>query len=139
MSEDLTDIGELQALLGEGAEFEGTLVFDGRVRIDGKLEGEVKSDGVLILGRAALLRGKVEVGTLIVRGGVVWGDVHAKRLVELYAPGQVHGTIVAPQMYLEKGATLDGRCLMPEPERTGSEPPVAVDEPTAPPEPNERT
>ena len=137
MAEDLTDIGELQALLGEGAEFEGTLVFEGRVRIDGRLKGEVKSDGVLILGRSAELRGKIEVGTLIVRGGAVWGDVHAKRLVELYAPGQVHGTIVAPQMYLEKGATLDGRCLMPEPERTSSDPDVTPPTPKPAPKPSE--
>ena len=111
---DLTGIGELQALLGQGAEFEGKLVFQGRVRIDGKFTGEISSDDVLILGPSAQVHAKVSVGTLIVRGGNLTGDVRARRLVEIYAPARVHGTIEAPQMFLDKGASFDGSCVMPE-------------------------
>jgi cytoskeletal protein CcmA (bactofilin family) len=111
---DLTGIGELQALLGQGTEFEGKLVFEGRVRIDGKFKGEIWSEDVLILGPTAEVRANVEVGTLIVRGGALWGDVRARRLVEIYAPARVHGTIESPQMFLDKGASFDGTCTMPE-------------------------
>lgn len=111
---DLTGIGELQALLGQAAEFEGKLVFEGRVRIDGKFKGEIWSEDVLILGPTAEVRASVDVGTLIVRGGALWGDVRARRLVEIYAPARVYGTIEAPQMFLDKGASFDGTCTMPE-------------------------
>ena len=111
---DLTGIGELQALLGQGAEFEGKLVFEGRVRIDGKFKGEIWSEDVLILGPTAEVHATIDVGTLIVRGGALWGDVRARRLVEIYAPARVHGTIEAPQMFLDKGANFDGKCTMPE-------------------------
>lgn len=124
---DLSGIGELQALLGQGAEFEGKLVFEGRVRIDGKLRGEIWSDDVLILGPTAEVHARIDVGTLIVRGGSLWGDVRAKRLVEIYAPGRVHGAIEAPQMFLDKGASFDGKCTMPE-----ERPPMRSEAPSRP-------
>jgi cytoskeletal protein CcmA (bactofilin family) len=105
-------VGELQALLGAGAEFEGTLVFQGRIRIEGRFKGEIRSDDVLILGPSADVQANVNVGALIVRGGSLRGDVRAKQLVEIYAPAKVHGNIEAPQVYLEKGAVFEGQCTM---------------------------
>jgi cytoskeletal protein CcmA (bactofilin family) len=111
---DLTGIGELRALLGRGTRYQGKLTFEGRIRIDGEFSGEIFSDGVLILGEGARVRATVEVGTLIVRGGSLWGDVRAARLVEIYAPGKVHGDICSPQLYMDKGVTFEGKCTMPE-------------------------
>ncbi|HEX2677170.1 MAG TPA: polymer-forming cytoskeletal protein, partial [Polyangiales bacterium] len=96
---DLSGVGELQALLGQGAEFEGKLVFQGRIRIEGKFSGEIQSDDVLILGPSAEVRAQLQVGTLIVRGGTLWGNVRASRLVEIYSPGRVYGDIEAPQVF----------------------------------------
>ena len=109
---DVTGMKELQALLGAGTEFEGKLTFEGRVRIDGRLKGEIFGREVLILGPSAEVRANIEVGTLIVRGGTVWGDVRAERLVELYAPARIYGDIVTAQIYLDKGVTFEGRCTM---------------------------
>ena len=44
---------EVTTLLGRGSEFEGKLSFEGTVRIDGKLAGEIFSDDVLIVGEGA--------------------------------------------------------------------------------------
>jgi len=107
-------VGELQALLGPGAEFEGTLVFQGRVRIEGRFKGEIKSDDVLVLGPSADVQATIDVGTLIVRGGKLSGQVRARRIVEIYSPARVHGNIEAAQVFLEKGAVFDGQCTMAE-------------------------
>lgn len=120
---DVTGMKELQALLGSGTEFEGKLTFEGRVRIDGKVRGQIFGKDVLILGPSAEVHADIEVGTLIVRGGAVWGAVKAERMVELYTPARVFGDIVTAQLYLDKGVTFEGRCTMPEqPEREGAEP-----------------
>lgn len=111
---DLTGIGELRALLGRGTQFEGKLFFEGRVRIDGEFKGEIFTEGVLIVGEEAQVRAKVEVGTLIVRGGSVWGDVRASQLVEAYAPAKIYGNITAPQLFLDKGVIFEGTSVMPE-------------------------
>ena len=112
---DVTGMKELQALLGSGTEFEGKLTFEGRVRIDGKVKGQIFGKDVLILGPTAEVHADIDVGTLIVRGGAVWGAVKADRLVELYTPARVYGDIVTAQLYLDNGVTFEGRCTMPEP------------------------
>ncbi len=113
---DLTGLTELQALLGRGTEFEGQLTFEGRVRIDGKLRGKVVGTDVLILGPSAELHADIDVGTLIVRGGAVWGAIKAERLVELHAPARVYGDITTRQLFLDKGVTFEGRSIMLAPE-----------------------
>lgn len=118
---DLTGIGELQALLAQGVSFTGKLTFEGRVRIDGKFDGEIFSDGVLILGSTAEVHATIDVGTLIVRGGSLWGNVRAQNLVELYAPAKIHADISSRQLFVDKGVVLDGRCAMLEPEASGED------------------
>jgi cytoskeletal protein CcmA (bactofilin family) len=123
MSErDWSSVGELQALLGPGAQFEGTLVFQGRIRIEGRFKGRISSEDVLILGSSADVEADVDVGALIVRGGSLRGDVRAKQLVEIYAPARVKGDIAAPQVFLEKGAVFEGQCTMAEEKLVDGEP-----------------
>src|SRR5262249_53631725 len=128
---DPTGIKELQALLGKGTEFDGKLRFEGRVRIDGKLTGHIAGDDVLILGPTAEVRADIEVGTLIVRGGAIWGEIKALRLVELYAPAKVHGNISTAQLYLDKGVTFEGHCTMLETPTPPDEAKPAESEPAA--------
>jgi cytoskeletal protein CcmA (bactofilin family) len=104
----------IHALLGAGTRYEGKLFFDGRVRIDGAFEGEVLSEGVLIIGEEATIKGTIRVHTLIVFGGKVEGDIHATELVELHAPAQVRGDIRTQALFLDKGVHFDGSCVMGE-------------------------
>jgi len=104
----------IHALLGAGTRYEGKLFFDGRVRIDGELSGEVQSNGVLVVGEEAIIRGVIRVGTLIVRGGVIEGDIHATDLVELHAPARIRGDIRTRALYMDKGVLFDGSCVMGE-------------------------
>jgi len=109
---DWSGVGELQALLGPGAQFEGTLVFQGRIRIEGRFKGDIRSADVLILGASADVEADIDVGALIVRGGSLRGTVRAAQTVEIYAPANVQADIDAPQVFLEKGAVFEGQCTM---------------------------
>jgi cytoskeletal protein CcmA (bactofilin family) len=104
----------IHALLGAGTRYEGKLFFEGRARIDGAFEGEVFSDGVLIVGEEATLKGAIRVHTLIVRGGQIDGDIHATELVELHAPARIRGDIRTQALFMDKGVTFDGACVMGE-------------------------
>lgn len=110
--------GELNALLGRGTRFEGKLTFEGRVRIDGHFVGEVFSEGVLVVGEEAELTvTALDVGTLIVRGGTIRGDITARVTVEAYAPSTVLGNISSPEVFIDKGVRFEGGVKMPTPDR----------------------
>jgi cytoskeletal protein CcmA (bactofilin family) len=102
----------IHSLLGAGTRYEGKLFFEGRVRIDGDFEGEVQSDGLLVVGPEATIKGAIRVRTLIVQGGRVEADIHATELVELHAPAQVRGDIRTQALYMDKGVVFDGTCVM---------------------------
>jgi cytoskeletal protein CcmA (bactofilin family) len=120
-----TGLRELTSLLGEGASFEGKLLFEGRVRIDGKFRGDIVSDDVLILGERAEVEAKIEVGSLIVLGGTLRGEVRALRTVELHAPAKVFGNITAPQLMIDRGVQFEGQS------RTSAEPAEPAPAPAA--------
>ena len=89
--------GEINTLLGRGSEFEGKLTFEGTVRIDGKLSGEIFSEDVLVVGEGATVNAEIDVGVIIVEGNVT-GNIRAKRAVELHAPARVKGNIETPSL-----------------------------------------
>jgi cytoskeletal protein CcmA (bactofilin family) len=103
--------GEINTLLGRGSEFEGKLTFEGTVRIDGKLSGEIFSDDVLVIGEGAQISAEIEVGVIIVEGNVT-GNIRAKRAVELHAPARMKGNIETPSLYIDKGVMFEGHCKM---------------------------
>src|SRR5207302_7425624 len=103
--------GELNALLGKGSSFEGKLLFEGRVRIDGKFTGEIHSSDLLIIGEGADVKGDVSVGTLVISGDYN-GNARAAKSVEIKAPAKVRGSIITASIMIERGVFFDGTCKM---------------------------
>jgi len=103
---------EINALLGRGTRFEGKLVFEGRVRIDGGFKGEIHGDDVLVIGEGAHVSGQVLVATCIVTGGEVLANIRARDGIELYAPARVTGALHAPAIFIDRGVKFEGTCKM---------------------------
>jgi cytoskeletal protein CcmA (bactofilin family) len=103
--------GEITAFLGKGTEFKGVLSFEGTIRVDGKVDGEIISKDTLIASDGAFLQGEIAVGTLILSGKVV-GNINAGQKVHLLAPANVQGNIKTPKLIIEEGVTFDGKCEM---------------------------
>lgn len=108
------DLGDVKAFLGEGTEFKGILSFEGTVRIDGSLEGEILGEDLLIVGEPAVVKAEIDVGTAVVSGNVI-GNIRARHRVELLAPSSVTGTIRTPALVVAAGATFNGSCEMGPP------------------------
>jgi cytoskeletal protein CcmA (bactofilin family) len=118
--------GEVTTLLGRGSEFEGKLSFEGTVRVDGKLSGEIFTDDTLIIGEGAEVNAEISVGSIIIEG-TVHGNIHAKRSVEIHTPARVRGNISTPSLSIDKGVIFDGQCQMePNGAGTGKTRPAAV-------------
>lgn len=101
----------LNAFLGEGTSFKGNLTFEGTVRVDGKLEGEIFTKDTLVVGESATVKATVHAGILIV-GGTVHGNITAENKVELHASARLYGNISTPSLSIAEGVIFEGGCTM---------------------------
>lgn len=113
MSRNGKDESQLNGLLDKGCSFEGKLMFDGTVQINGNFKGEVLSDGTLVIGAEAQVNAHIQVDALIVDGSVQ-GIVEAKRKIELRRGSRMVANIVTPSLVIEEGSIFHGQCQMIE-------------------------
>lgn len=102
---------DIKAFLGPGSQFEGKLLFEEIVRIDGIFRGEILSKDTLIIGQTADIQAEVTVGTLIMSGRFK-GNIKAANKVELRAPARVDGCVETPVLIVEEGVSLNGTLAM---------------------------
>jgi len=102
---------EINAFLGRDTEFEGKFSFTGAVRVDGKISGEIFSNGTLIVGESAVIKAQIHVADIII-SGEVHGDILAEKKIEITVPGKLFGNIKTPKLVLEEGVIFEGNCKM---------------------------
>lgn len=95
----------------------GTLRFTDDLLVDGSVEGEITSDGVLTVGANAVIqageKNKVAVRTksAIIHGRVT-GDVVVSERVELASTAELVGDITAARIAIQEGAVFVGHCMV---------------------------
>jgi cytoskeletal protein CcmA (bactofilin family) len=109
---------------------DGKLSFQGAVRIDGQFTGEIRSEGTLILGKDAQVKGDIQVNQLVL-SGTIRGDVVVSGKTVMHKTADFQGNLTTKNLIMEEGALLQGSIIMrPQqaalPEQTGkrSEPPA---------------
>lgn len=103
--------GGVEAFLGPNTSFNGTLVFDGIVSLEGNFEGNVKSNDTLVIAEAGNVKAEIEAGVVKV-SGTFEGVIAAKNKVELYKPANVTGVIRSPVIKMEEGVIFNGTTEM---------------------------
>jgi cytoskeletal protein CcmA (bactofilin family) len=99
------------AFLGPGSQITGTLVFQGPVRIEGRVEGEITAQDALTIGESAVVNARV-TGTQVIVEGRVTGDVTARGRLEIRASGRLFGGIATPSLVIHQGGVFEGHCAM---------------------------
>jgi cytoskeletal protein CcmA (bactofilin family) len=102
------DVG---AFVGKGVEFKGAITYDGMVRIDGFLEGEIRTEGVLLVGEEAVITAKVTAGTIVCKGKIT-GEIVAKEKIKLRPPAVINGGVKTPMLSIEEGVLMNGTLEM---------------------------
>ncbi|MGE0641862.1 MAG: polymer-forming cytoskeletal protein [Thermoanaerobaculia bacterium] len=105
--------GDLSGFLEVGCQLEGELRFEQSFRVDGKVKGNVRSDGDLVVGERGEVEGDIRVGRLYV-SGLVRGEVHVTKRLSIHARGRVLGEVHAAALVIDEGGVLEGRCAMAE-------------------------
>jgi len=103
--------GDISAFVGKGVEFKGTISYSGTVKIDGYLDGEIHTDGMLLIGEDAIIQAKITAGTIVSKGKIT-GEVVAKECIKLKAPAVMNGSVKAPVLSMEDGVLFNGALEM---------------------------
>jgi len=94
--------------LGKDTEFEGTLKFKEGLKIEGKFNGDIASEGHLIIGKTGEVRAEISVGSIIVEGKIT-GNIMANDLVELRSSAELRGDITASKLKIQEGVIFIGK------------------------------
>jgi cytoskeletal protein CcmA (bactofilin family) len=103
--------GEVNAYLGKGSRVTGKLNFEGTVRVDGQVEGEIAAQDTLIVGEPAIVNAQITGSCVIIKGRVT-GDITARKRVEIRAPGKLFGNVTTPSLIIQEGVIFEGHCSM---------------------------
>ena len=102
---------EIIAFLGKGTEFKGIISYEGTVRIDGRIEGEVITKGTLVVGETAVIDAEITAGT-VMSGGRINGNITASIKVHLLPEAVLSGSVRTPILIIDEGAKFNGNCDM---------------------------
>ncbi len=101
---------KLEMIIGNDTVVKGEIVSKGTVRIDGRFEGNISADCVII-GEAANLLGDVASKSMIAAGRLT-GNVHSVESVEIQQKGEVIGDIYTQRLTVADGGIFEGRSYM---------------------------
>ena len=106
--------GASRNILSSDVEIKGTVKFTNDLIIDGKIEGEISSDGSLTVGENARLKAEIKTATVVVYGKV-HGNITALERIELKSSAEVIGDIKSKTLSIEAGAIFVGKSTVGTP------------------------
>src|SRR5512136_256035 len=121
-------------ILNSDVEITGTLKFTGELKFDGKLNGDIASEGTLNLGDNAVIKGNLNVNSVVLRGKIN-GNVTAREKIEIKAKTELFGDIQAAKLVIEEGVTFVGKSeVNPNKVTPAAPPPTRAAEPARTPD-----
>lgn len=106
-----TDNEDYTTTIGPDAVFKGELQFEKGVKLLGRMEGAIVSNGTLAIGEGAKLLGDAKAGTIRLEGEVK-GNLTASNKVHLSASAKLEGDLQTARLEVAEGAVLVGRCTI---------------------------
>lgn len=97
----------MNSVIGPGSIFEGKFYISGSLRIDGKFEGEIKTEEVLVVGETGKIKTNIKARDVIVSGTMI-GNILAENEVRLDKNCKLLGDIKAPGLFIAEGVVAKG-------------------------------
>ncbi|MBI3394661.1 MAG: polymer-forming cytoskeletal protein [Spirochaetia bacterium] len=97
----------MNSVIGPGSIFEGKFYISGSLKIDGKFEGEIKTEEALIVGETGKVKTNISAKSVVVAGTMI-GNIAAENDVRLEKSGRLLGDIHAPTLQIQPGVVAQG-------------------------------
>lgn len=96
-------------IIGAGTIIDGDITCEGdMVRIDGKVNGNIKCDGILVVAKEGAIVGNVAAEGLSLSGSIK-GDVTVREKVDIYSGADLHGDVESKGIAIEDNAVFVGQ------------------------------
>jgi cytoskeletal protein CcmA (bactofilin family) len=113
--EIVEDENKIDTVIADDINFKGKIIFKNSLKIKGTFEGQIETEGHLIIGQEAKVNSEVKAGIVSVSGELS-GRVKAGKCIELFNQSKANCDLITPSIYIEKGCVFNGACLMKEKE-----------------------
>lgn len=97
--------------VSNGTEVKGDIIGKGDFRIDGKLEGNIETNGRVVVGQKGFVKGTIQCHNAEIEGRVE-GNIKTKEQLMLKSTANIDGETVIGRLAIEPGAIFNGTCSM---------------------------
>lgn len=102
---------DVVSIVGSGMTIRGDCETEGTLRVEGKVEGTIRSDKAVVVGEDGEVIGDIRTQDAVIAGRVE-GSIEAESRIELQATARVEGDVRCRRVKLEEGGFVDGRIEM---------------------------
>ena len=107
----MTELGGQPNRIEKNTKIKGDIVSEADFRIDGKLDGNVKTSGKVVIGIDGYIHGKVECVNADIEGNFN-GELIVSDLLTLKSSAVIEGTVIVSKLAVDPGATFNASCTM---------------------------
>ncbi|WP_457618935.1 bactofilin family protein [Lutibacter sp.] len=98
-------------IIGKNTSIIGDVISEGDFRIDGKVEGTIKTTGRVVIGKTGSINGKVACDNADVEGKFS-GELIVDNLLTLKTTATISGDVIISKLSVEPGAEFNASCSM---------------------------
>jgi cytoskeletal protein CcmA (bactofilin family) len=108
----------IHSFVGSKSTLKGDFACKEDFLVEGKIEGNLRSEGTIILGESAVVKGEVLARQVAVFGTIV-GTIKCSERLEIFASARIEGIVHVPVIKIASGAKINGRIAMSSKLRDG--------------------
>lgn len=97
----------VKVLIGENTKFEGNILSEDAIKVDGEVVGNIVTTREVIVGEQAVVLGDIQAASLVV-AGTVTGNVKLSGQLSIGATGALKGNVKTASMVIEDGGKFHG-------------------------------
>ena len=98
-------------VIGKKTSIVGDIHSEGDFRIDGTVEGSIRADGRVIIGKEGKVKGLIDCTNADIEGEVS-GNISVSDMLTLKSTANIHGDVVIGKLTVEPGASFNATCSM---------------------------
>ena len=101
-------------VIAKNTKITGEIISEGDYRIDGVLEGDLKTKGRVIIGSGGLVNGNIHALNTDIEG-TFSGQLNVENILTVKSSANISGDVIVGKLSVEPGATFNASCMMKVP------------------------